>query len=101
MGDRDELANAIRDAIAPIRRDTQDRISNLRDSLRQDIRESEERTGARLARVEGAIGNVESRLSELAASVERLGEHQPIVLDFERFRKLEERLARLEDKLGQ
>ena len=39
-------------------------------------------------------------MSLIIANIEKLWERQPVVIDFERFRKLEERLARLEEKLG-
>jgi hypothetical protein len=107
----DEIVSAIREAIAPMWRDTQDRISNLRDSLRKDIegtRRDIEGTKSELSKriddsraaTEARLQAVESRLAETIASIEKLWERQPIVIDFERFRKLEERLARLEDKLG-
>jgi predicted nuclease with TOPRIM domain len=100
VAERDELVGAIRDGIAPMWRETQERVSNLRDGLRDEVSASETRLVARLERVEGSIQTVESRLSDVVDSVERLRERQPVVVDFERFRKLEERLARLEERLG-
>jgi hypothetical protein len=105
MADRDELVSAIREVIAPMWRDTQDRISKLRDSLRKDIHESETTLASRIdgahARTESRLVAIETRLAETIASIEKLWERQPIIVDFEKFRKLEERLARLEEKLGQ
>jgi hypothetical protein len=100
MADQDDLVGAIREAIAPMWRDTQERSSNVRDSLRKDIQASEAGVRGEIQGIGKRVDAVETRLAEIVASVERLWERQPIVVDFERFRKLEERLARLEDKLG-
>ena len=104
MAANEDLVKAIREAIAPMWRDTQDRISNLRDSLRGDIEGTETRVTTRIddarASAQGRLEVIETRLGETIASIEKLWERQPVVVDFERFRKLEERLARLEQKLG-
>ncbi len=107
MADRDDheqMVLAIREAIAPMWRETQDRISNIRESLRNDIQGTEARVAERIdaahARLESRFLAVESRLADVIANIEKLWERQPVVVDFERFRKLEERLARLEEKLG-
>ena len=100
MPDQDDLVGAIREAIAPMWRDTQERISNLRESLRSDIQSAEKRLDSGIQNVAKRTEGVETRLGEVVASAEKLWERQPIVIDFERFRKLEERLSRLEDKLG-
>jgi hypothetical protein len=98
------MVQAIREAIAPMWRDTEDRISNLRDSLRKDIEGTETRLSKRVddarATVEVRLDTLQNRLADTIASIEKLWERQPVVIDFERFRKLEERLARLEQKLG-
>jgi tetrahydromethanopterin S-methyltransferase subunit G len=103
MAERDELISAIGEAIAPMWRDIQDRMTNLRDTLRTEIKESESRVttelGARIDKLDTRLASVESNLAQTMASVEKLWERQPIVIDFERFRKIEERLARLEEKL--
>jgi hypothetical protein len=74
--DNDELIGAIRSAIAPMWRDTQDRVSNLRDGLRHDIQTSQQgleaKIDAKVDRLQSQIGTVESRLGELVASVEKL-----------------------------
>jgi hypothetical protein len=105
MADRDEIVVAIREAIAPMWRETQDRISNVRESLRSDIQGTEARVAERIdaahATLEARLVAVETRLADVIANIEKLWERQPVVIDFERFRKLEERLARLEEKLGQ
>jgi hypothetical protein len=77
-----------------------DRISNLRASLREDIKGVTKRIDDSRAATEARLQVVERRLAETISSIEKLWERQPVVIDFERFRKLEERLAKLEDKLG-
>lgn len=104
MAERDDMASAIREAIGSMWRDTQERISNLRETLRDDIKQSEARLTSRVdaaqSATEARLAAVESRLADTMASVERLWQRQPIIVDFERFRLLEERLAQLESKIG-
>jgi hypothetical protein len=104
VADRDEIVLAIREAIAPMWRETQDRTSNVRDSLRNDLQGTEARVAERIdaghATLDARLVAVEARLADVIANIEKLWERQPVVVDFERFRKLEERLARLEEKLG-
>ena len=100
MAADDDMVQALREAIAPMWRDTQDRISNLRDSLRKDIEGVSERIDQARETTSVRLEALETRLGQTIASIEKLWERQPVVIDFERFRKLEERLARLEQKLG-
>ena len=101
MSDDEKLVGAIREAIGPMWRDTQERISRLRDEVRQGHGDLRAELGNSEKRIGERIEKAESRLGEIVASLERLWERQPVVVDFERFRKLEDRLAKLEQKLGQ
>jgi hypothetical protein len=85
MADRDDIVLAIREALAPMWRETQDRISNVRDSLRSDIQGTDarvaERIGAAHATLEARLVAVESRLADVIANIEKLRERQPVVID--------------------
>lgn len=76
MATNDDMVQAIREAIAPMWRDTQERISNLRETLRGDIEGAEARVSQRVdsarSATEQRLEAVEARLAETMESIEKL-----------------------------
>lgn len=83
MAADEDMVRAVREAIAPMWRDTQDRISNLRDSLRKDIEGTEARVSKHIdearATTPARLDAIEARLADTISSIEKLWERQPVV----------------------